>query len=131
MKISRFATDLGLEEDGVWMDIGDGASLKVARVGNPRYRKRIAQLTKPYKRQIRSDTLPEDLSDELVLKAFSETILLDWKGIEDDKGKAIKYSQEAAYKLLSGLRDFRSLVAEIAMEQEAFRAEEAEAEGKS
>lgn len=131
MKISKFATDLDLEEEGVWVEIGDGAKLKVARVGNPRYRERIRQLTKPYRNQIRSSTLPEDISDDLVLKAFSECILLDWEGLEDDKGKPITYSKEHAYELLKGLRDFRSLVAEIAQEQETFRRNEAEAEGKS
>lgn len=131
MKISRFATDLGLEEEGVWVDIGEGAQLKVARVGNPRYRSRVRELSKPYKRQIRADILPEDMSDEIVLRAFSETILLDWKGIEDDNGEPIPYSHENAYELLKGLRDFRTLVADVAQEQETFRRVEAEEEGNS
>ena len=131
MKVSRFATDLTLEEEGVWVDIGEGAKLKVARVGNPNYQKRIRQLRAPYRSQIRQKSLPEDVSDKLVIQAFSECILLDWEGLEDDKGKPIKYSQENALELLTNLKDFRALVGEIAMEHETFRRAEVEAEGKS
>lgn len=131
MKISRFATDLDLEESGVWIDIGDGAQLKIARVGNPNYQKVIRRLRAPYRAQIRNKTLHEDLQDDLVIKAFAEAILLDWKGLEDDNGKAIKYSQENAYQLMKDLKDFRALVGEIALEGEAFRRAEEEAEGKS
>lgn len=131
MKISKFATDLELEESGVWVDIGEGARLRVARVGNPRYRKRLRELLAPHKRLVRIDKLPEDLSDELVIKAFAETILLDWEGLEDDNGEPIEYSVEHAIELLTGLRDFRMMVAEIANEQEAFRREEQKEEGNS
>lgn len=131
MKISKFATDLTLEEEGVWVDIGEGAKVKVARIGNPKYRARLRELQKPYRRQIRLDTLPEDLNDEIVIRAIADTILLDWSGIEDDKGKAIKYSKDAAFELLKGLRDFRGLIADIALEQQTFRREEEEEEGKS
>lgn len=131
MKLSRFTTDSTLELNGVWVDIGEGAKLLVARVGNPRYRERLRALMKPYKRQIRTDTLPEDLSEDMVLRAFSETILLGWEGLEDDNGAAVPYSREKAYELLRDLRDFRAMVAEIAQEQEAYRAVEAEAEGNS
>lgn len=131
MKLSRFTTDSTLELNGVWVDIGEGAKLLVARVGNPRYRERLRALMKPYKRQVRTDTLPEDLSEDMVLRAFSETILLGWEGLEDEDGKAVPYSREKAYELLRDLRDFRAIVAEIAQEQETYRAMEAEAEGNS
>lgn len=131
MKISTFATDLDLEENGVWVDIGDGGQLKVARMGNPRYQEAVRRISKPHKTQIRNKTITEDLSDELLLKSMAETILLDWKGIEDDKGKAIKYSVETAFKLMRDLRDFRNLVVELATEQAAFRRDELSAEGNS
>lgn len=131
MKISKFATDLDLEENGVWVDIGEGGEILVARMGNPRYQKAVQSISKPHRTQIRQKTISEDLSDELLLKAMAETILLDWKGIEDDKGKVIKYTKDTAFKLLRDLRDFRNLVVELATEQAAFRREEAVAEGNS
>lgn len=129
MKISSFATDLDLEENGVWVDIGDGGSLLIARLGNPRYTKAVREISKPHKALIRNKTISEDLSDELLLKAMAQAILLDWKGIEDDKGKEIKYSKDAAFQLLKDLRDFRNLVTEICQEQAAFRRDELAEEG--
>ncbi|MDH3377783.1 MAG: hypothetical protein OEQ39_12615 [Gammaproteobacteria bacterium] len=131
MKISTFATDLDLEEKGVWVDIGDGGKLLIARLGNPRYQEAVRRLSKPHKTQIRNKTISEDLSDELLLKAMAESILLDWKGLEDDKGKVIKYSTETAFQLLRDLRDFRNLVVELATEQAAFRREETAQEGNA
>jgi hypothetical protein len=131
MKISTFATDLDAEENGVWVDIGDGGQLLVARLGNPKYQKFLREISKPFKSSIRRKTISEDKSDELMLKAFSNTILLDWKGIEDDKGKAIKYTPDAAYQLLHDLKDFRNLVTELATEQQVFRLEENTEAGNS
>ena len=129
MKISTFATDLDLEENGVWVDIGQGASLLIARQGNPRYNEHVRKTCKPHSRQIRNQTISEELSNELLIASLAETILLDWKGLEDDKGKPIKYSKKAAIELLTGLKDFRALVQEIAREQATFRAAEIEEEG--
>jgi len=131
MKISQFATDLDLEENGVWVDIGDGGQLLVARMGNPNYTRVVRELSKPYRSRIRKGTMPDEISDEILFKAMSQTILLGWSGIEDDKGKEIKYSSDAAYDLLKGMKDFRILVSELANEQMAFRREEMTAEGNS
>lgn len=131
MRISKFATDTGLEEDGVWIDIGEGASLKVARIGNPRYRKALRAATKPHARSIRMGILPQDQIEELELNVIADTILLDWKGIEDDNGDPIEYNRENALQLLQNLRDFRALVLDIAQEQQAFRREEQEESGNS
>lgn len=129
MKISTFATDLDLEENGVWVDIGDGGQLLVARMGNPRYLEVVRRISRPHKNRIRTKSINEELSDDILIQAMAEAILLDWKGLEDDKGKPIKYSKEAAYELMKGMRDFRNLVVEIASEQAAFRREENEAAG--
>jgi hypothetical protein len=52
MKISKFRQDLNMAEQGTTVDIGDGASVTVARIGNKNYISRLKELTKPYKRQI-------------------------------------------------------------------------------
>jgi len=129
MKISTFATDLDLEENGVWVDLGDGGSILVARWDNPHYQKFVREALRPHRAAIRKRTLSDEISDDVVLRAYANTILLDWKGLEDDKGKAIKYSIEAAYDLMKGMKDFKALVVEIAGEAATFRRENLEEEG--
>jgi len=120
MKFSTFATDLDLEENGVWVDFGDGASCKIARVGNPEYKKILRELLKPFQNKHSRKNISEEDWLDINCKVESKTILLDWKGWEDDNGKAIKYSEKNAFDMLHGLKDFRSNVMLVAEEQSSF-----------
>ena len=100
MKFSSFATDLNLEESGVWVDLGDGARLKLARIGNPAYKKLMREKLKPYRTQAARAGISEDKFTEMTCDVLSKTVLIDWKGWEDDKGKEIPYSHKNAYDRL-------------------------------
>ena len=39
MKLSKFKTSASLEMEGVWVNIGEGAEVRVARIGNDAYAK--------------------------------------------------------------------------------------------
>ena len=127
MKLSKFQTDGTKEVDGVWVDIGDGARVLVARIGNPKYRDYYQRATKPYRRQIRTDTLAQDIAEKLYTQALAETILLGWEGLLDSDSKEIRWSRAKALEVLTDYKDFRDLVAEIAQEQDQYRTEEVEA----
>lgn len=120
MKFSTFATDLDLEENGVWVDFGDGASCKIARIGNTAYKAEMRERLKPWRNKTARRNIPEDDWKSLNCEVESKTILLDWKGWEDDKGKNIPYSQKHAYDMLYGLKDFRAQVLLVAEEQASF-----------
>ena len=121
---SKFKTDENAETNGVWVDIGDGASVKVARLGNPNHEKIMERLRKPYRGILRTGgSLPDSVSTDIAIKGIVDSILLDWDGFQDENGKDLPYSQEAADKLLREMKDFRELVAFLATEQETFRAE--------
>ena len=130
LKISTFKTNAESEQEGVWVDIGSGASIKVARMNNFAYEDEIRRLGKPHLRAIRLGTLDNETLEKITIKAFSLHILKDWKGIDDDAGKPIKYSTEKAEELMTEFRDFYKMVQEFANEQELFRKAEIEdAEG--
>jgi len=124
MKFSKFKTNQSLEIEGVWVDIGEGAKVKVARVGNTAYAKYIERAYKPYRKMQRTGTVPEDLQRRIFIDAIANTILLDWSGFTDDKDQPIPYSVDAAVKQLTDLKDFRELIVELAAEAETFRDEE-------
>lgn len=123
-----FATSKEKENEGVWTDdLGDGLKLKIARMKNPRFRKMYERMTKPYKRQIRLGTLPEETEIDIICKCISQTVLLDWQNLSVD-GKKQDYNQDNAYKILKNpeIGDFRDFVVDLANDIELFREEDLE-----
>lgn len=133
MKIRKqYETDPVAEEEGVWVDIGEGAEVKVARLNNPRHKKALERLRKPYRNILRAGRdLPDEVSDKIAIQGMAEAILLDWRGIEHNDGSEIAYSQEKAKEILTELKDFRDTVAFLAMEAETFRKEALENAAKN
>jgi hypothetical protein len=109
----EFATDLAKEEDGVEVDIGSGAVLKLARTGTKAYNKLVNKLFTANKRvlDLKNDAA-NTLSDNLMAEVMAKTVLKGWSGIEED-GKELPYSVENAQRLLR-IKDFRALVLEKA-----------------
>lgn len=83
---SLFGTDPELEKNGVWIDYGEGTMVKIARAGgaNRRYLLRAEALTKPHRRAFDTRTIDPEVAKKINAQVFSETIVLDWKGFEDD-----------------------------------------------
>jgi|DEB0MinimDraft_3_1074331.scaffolds.fasta_scaffold105072_2 hypothetical protein len=132
MDLNSFKTDRQSSEEGVWVDMGEGCSLLIARKGNNKFAKKIQALIKPYQRQIEMNSMPEDKANELLAEAMAYGILLDWKGLKLD-GKEVKYSQTKAKELLNDpdLRDFRNAVDALSDDREKFRKESIEAAEKN
>lgn len=110
-----FVTNEKVEQDGVWVDIGDGSKLLVARMYNPRHTAAMRQALAPYKRRP-NDIVPQEILDSMMAKH----VLLDWKGITEN-GEDVPYSVEKAEEYLA-IKDFRALVVEIAGNMETYRA---------
>ena len=117
-----FGTDSTKEQEGVWYDIAEGLRMKIARIGNPLYQKRFQALIKPYRRSVRRGTLSDDVAEKLLVQCLSETIVLDWEGVEDE-GMEIPYSKDAAVALLTKYPELRNYINDIANELEGFQEE--------
>lgn len=124
MDLTRFKADPQLEDEGVWtsIDAGTGARIKIARIGNRRYREAMTKRLKPYRRALRNGTLDERVTEQITAEVLAETVLLDWQGLTDG-GTPLAYSAEAARTLLCDTRfkDFRDLVVEMASDLELYR----------
>lgn len=124
MDFNRFKTDASAENDGVWIDLGDGAKIKVARAGNRKNSDLFTRLTNgdpDYKRKEKLGTLTDAEYEPILLQVIADTILLDWEGFTED-GKPVPYSRENALRLLS-FRDFRKAVQDASAEAANFRAQ--------
>jgi hypothetical protein len=117
-----FSTNKKLEDEGVWIDIGDGAKLKIARAGNKQANAVSKQLAKPYMAQIQYGKLSDEVATQIAVEVMAKAILLDWKGIQYD-GQEMPYSTDNAIKILTELPDFRDYVSQVANERKTFQRE--------
>src|SRR5690606_32024129 len=132
MRLSETKTDEALESDGVWVAIRYGAQVKVARAGNYRAEAGRARLAWEDRRLLDHPDLRrgrEDRVVELTIAAIAETILLDWRGLEDDEGKEIPFSVDTAKELLAEYDWLRDDVWEAANTRETFFREEVRESG--
>ena len=126
----EFGTDESKEIEGVWEDMGNGCRLLIAREGNPKYKKAFTRMTKPYRQQIRRETLSDEKAEEITIKIMAETILLNWEGLEED-GNPVEYSKAEAVRMLTKYRDFRNHVSELAGSISLFKQTEDEESEKN
>lgn len=130
LKLEKFAVDKKKEVEGVWEDLGDGAGLLIARMGNKRFAEGYAAIPRGTRRMIESDKLSDDAVDDIICKLLAETILLDWKGVEEG-GKEVPYSKETAADFLKRYPDFRQMVWTISEEQNRFHQDSIEDDAKN
>lgn len=120
-----YGVDKKKEQEGVWKDMGDGLSMRIARMNNPNYKKRFQVLTKPHQRALRKDRLSEDIAEGIMVRCLAETIVLDWKGVEED-GKETPYSVDNAIRILTEYSELREYVQEIANVMEGYKEDDDE-----
>lgn len=135
----RYATDRNLEEEGVWVDFGDGLKVKIRRLSSKTSRETRRKLEKPYAAQFRNREMPDSLQDELLNKQVAQAIVLDWEGVEDPttpapaEGKTafIDCTPENVLKVITALTDFRDDILTAAMERTTFEKEQREKGSKN
>lgn len=121
-----FATDTNMERDGIWIDYGKFGKILIARAGgsNERFQKSLERHSRPHRKQIANETLDEDIANELLRKAFSESVVLNWEGIKDKDGSELPFSRDNVMKLFKDLPDLFVDLREQAQKAANFRAEE-------
>lgn len=124
MDLSKtFGTDKDLEKNGAWIDFGEGLFCLIARSGNPRYNRKFKEVSAPYKRAIRLETLADEKAEELMIQVMASTILLDWRGLTDN-GVEVPYTPENAKAMLTKYPDFKDQVKSASDSMEAFKRQE-------
>jgi len=132
---SQFATDKKAEVDGVWVEYGandDGTipGFKISRMSkaNKKYTKALERATRPHRRAIELETMNNDLAERLFMEVFVDTVLLDWKDIQDRDGENLELTKESALKLFNELPELYDDLQEKAKKASLFREETLEEE---
>ncbi|KKL83240.1 hypothetical protein LCGC14_1976750, partial [marine sediment metagenome] len=77
------------------------------------------------RRQLENGLMGNDQATDFLCKFMSDHLLKDWKNLADSD-KLIKYSPEAAHKMLKKYRRFRDRIWELANDEDLFNVEVAE-----
>ena len=126
----QFATDPQAEKEGVRFEIGvnsqgETIAFQIARAGgqNVRYAKSIEAKTKPYRMQIQAGTIDPEIAARLMREVFAESVVIGWEGVEDENGRLLTYSPEAAATLFEQLPELYALLQEQAQNVALYRKE--------
>lgn len=133
-----FKTDANLEKSGIELEYGENSKgqpilIRIARAGgaNSAYNKRLEVLTKPYRRQIQTETIDNKVLEKIVAQAFAETVVLGWEGVEDEANNELPFSVDNVVKLFNDLPDLYKDIQEQAQKTALFRQEILEADSKN
>jgi len=116
----KFSMDTEAEIKGRWVNLDDTTSLLIARNNNARHRELFNIKIAPYRQAVGTGMLPEETAQRILIETMSETILLDWKGVEDE-GQEVPYSKENAVMLLTKYKEFRDFVSGAADNATAYK----------
>ena len=126
----EFGSNETAEKEGVWVPIGEEATVKIARLGNPDAQQAYRRIPRATRRQIEEGTLSNKQAESFLVSFIAKNLLKDWKGFTDG-GKAISYSSENALKMLKKHRRFRDKIWELATDDDLFNVREEEADIKN
>lgn len=127
--INSLRTNEDKENQGVWRDLGNGAKLLLARLGNAEFSKMFAELTQPYAET--GTKVPVEVQKDISVKCLARTVLLGWEGIYDGEDE-LEYSYDNAVRVLTEVKDFRELVMKLAGDLDAYKdKKDEELEGNS
>lgn len=114
----EFGTSEQKELEGVWEEIGGGAKVLIARLGNKAFSEKWNRVPTAVKQSAN-----ESVQLPYVCGILASTILLGWEGLVED-GKELIYTQELAKEMLVKYKDFRALVMELSQIRQRFADEE-------
>jgi hypothetical protein len=103
MKMSEIKSRTIRAEKGEWWALPElDMQVFVKGLYNRNFRRMQAELRNQYlSRKIRGDVLTEEEGDEINAKCVVETVLLDWRGLEDDEKNPIPFDKEISLILMT------------------------------
>lgn len=128
---NEFATDQALERNGVWREIGPGTEVLVARANNRNYSRVLSELYEKNSQKLEEKSeAADDLSDQIMIEVFAQTILLGWRGDFAYKGSILVYSVENA-KMVLQHAEFRRRIGQIANDVDNYKMKVEDEQGKA
>jgi len=114
-----YAVDSDAAEEGKWLVTREGFDVKVAKLGNAKFKAEVQRLQKPHLAVLRSSSDSSKLVNSITIKAMARTILLDWKAESD--GVTIEYTPELGEEYMTKYTDFKEDVSALSTSRSNFK----------
>lgn len=135
---TQYKTNKNLETDGVLLEYGVNSKglpirIRIARAGgaNQAFSRCYEQKTKPYRRQIQTETLDSKIAERISLEVYAETVVLGWENVEDEEENELPFNKENCIKLFTDLPELFMDVMKASQSIAIFRAETRGADAKN
>jgi hypothetical protein len=132
--LDRYTTDKSLEDDGIWIDYGDGLKVKMRRLNCQKSKDVRRKLEKPYAKQFRGTDMPDSIQEQLLNKQIAKAIVVDWEGVPNPESPAemLPCTEDNVLMMMEKFADFRDDILAASMERSTFQREQlTAAEGNS
>ncbi len=123
----EFGSDDKASIEGVWVDMKGGASVKIARLGNPEAQRAYKKIPRHIRRAIEEETMTEGQSLDFLAKYMNDILLHDWRKMTEN-GKKLEYSSVNGLKMLKKHRRFRDRVWAYSQNEDLFNVNSTEIE---
>lgn len=119
-----YATDVAREAEGFWHPITDEIQFLMARAGgqNSSFAKTLEKRIRPHRRKIDNEDMDVELANRIMIEVFAETVIKDWKGVNDDEGKALPCTRDNIIHILTELPELFNELRDVASKHANFRA---------
>jgi hypothetical protein len=118
------------EEEGEWAQF-KGSEFLIASSGCNRFQRLFSKLQMPHRRALDKNRLDPTIQLDIMSRAMSKAILLNWRDVVGNDGNAIEYSSDMAYAALMGNSELREFVTAYATDLNNYLDEELDDLGKS
>jgi hypothetical protein len=124
--LDRYNTSRDLEEEGVWVDFGDGVKVQVRRLNSKHSRETRRKLEKPYSSQFRNREMPDSLQEQLLNKQVAQSIVVNWEGVPNPESPKdqLGYTPDNVLMVIEKFPDFRDDILTASMERTTFEKEQ-------
>lgn len=119
----KYGTNPKAEITGVWQELGGGAAIKVARLGNKEAVRAYKKIPKAIRIAVDEGILEGTQAEAFLAGYLAENILKDWRGLMVDGKDLPKYDVMEGKKFMIRFRRFRERVWELSADDDLFNVE--------
>ena len=117
------------QRNGVWVDYL-GSRFHIVYASNLSFQRKLGQLQRPHKRALDRGSLDPAISQEILAKAITGTLLIGWEKVVDGSNNPVQFDEAVAIKALMNNDDLLQFIQDYATDLANFRDDQNEAEEK-